>query len=133
MPKFESSKVTRASLIRAWNLAAETNADVLKLLKSIRVDLTTTQVIKTRRQLLELSATLGVALKEKQQLKPIEKHTGKALDLLDDIRRKLELMLSMERMDRDRMGVVIRRLDEIRSLVTGRQASAKSIMLVEDD
>jgi hypothetical protein len=125
------STATWASLVRAWNLSTETNSDVMRLVISIRNDLSTNQVVKTRRLLIELSATIAAAMKEKQESNSVDKYVRDALDLLDAIRIKMNLLLTNERMDKHRMGVVIKRLDEIRSLVTGQDMTKKKPLIAD--
>jgi|GEM_PF-6509061 len=135
MGLFSSSKnlPARSSMLRAWNLSTQTLADTQKIMKTVRASLETKQIVNIRRVMLDLTASVGLAMKdgvpEKEALQKIE-HSK---DLIKKLGKILERLLQVEKIDKSRLGVVIERLNEIKNLLENKRYEPKRKNILMDE
>lgn len=123
----------KSSLLRAWNLSTQTLADTQKIMKSVRASLETKQIVEVRRVMLDLTASVGLAMKDGTTEKDALKKIDKAKDSVRKISRMLERLLLVQKIDKDRLGVVIERLTEIQALLEGKKYEPKKKGILMDE
>ncbi|RJO67341.1 MAG: hypothetical protein C4523_09860 [Myxococcales bacterium] len=106
----------RGSLIRAWNLVAETTIDVNNLLGRARTAVPTRTVVDTRRHLLELTAKISMAIKA-----PTPQDAATQIEnlgsVLGKLSRGLGALAAVPEIDSNRLEVITNRLGEIKKLL----------------